>query len=686
MMSMISGLPSSLVFALPEGGQIVAGQGSIHQHTPQELHIHQDTGNLIINWQGFNIGGSESVQFIQPGIDSVVLNRVVGVDPSLILGRLSANGQIFISNPSGVIFGPGSQVNVHGLLATTLGISDTDFLNKNYNFSQDPVKGLASVLNEGAINASYAGFLAPSVINRGTIVANLGSVALASGKAATLDFIGDDLINFTITEEVTGTATDAAGNILDHNINNEGLIRADGGQVTLSVRRAGEIIKSVVNQEGVIEARTVVERGGRIFLFGGDNGIVSVAGTLDASGGDSGEKGGTIHVTGEKAGLFETAKLDASGDFGGGEILIGGDRQGQGDLPNAEATFVGANVSVNADAITQGDGGKVIVFAEDSSKIFGSLSARGGSLSGNGGFIETSGKQYLEISKTPEFGAPNGLGGEWLIDPYDLEIVSGNSASGVSSASPFDSFGSVATLGVDLISDALTSGDVTITTGTTGPDQGIITWNAALNFTGSANSSLSVTADNTITLNENITTQGSITVKAPTINLNTANILSNNNAITVTTDDFSSSDSFQTSTVNSGLASTTLLPFTTANGLDIGTGPGILGSTIDPPDNFLTASTLIFGDSSTGPITVDNIQILFIDVIINSGSTVTFTGTASTFKKLTINATGGFTNTNGSIFNNAIVSLQNSTAFDQGTNVGSYAADFLETGSAEGGC
>ena len=139
-------------------------------------------------------------------------------------------------------------MDVHGLLATTLDISDQDFIDRTYNFFQDPGRSLASILNEGAINASYVGLLAPSVINRGTIVANLGSVALASGRAATLDFIGDDLINFAITEEIEGTATDADGNILDHNISNEGLIRADGGLVTLSVRRAGEIVKSVVNR------------------------------------------------------------------------------------------------------------------------------------------------------------------------------------------------------------------------------------------------------------------------------------------------------------------------------------------------------------------------------------------------------------------------------------------------------
>jgi len=664
MVCMISGVgfPVSLVIALPQDGNIVGGQGNIHQHTPQNLHIHQDTSNLIINWQGFSIGAAESVRFIQPSTNSVALNRVVGTDPSRIAGRLSANGQIFISNPSGVIFLPGSQVDVHGLLATTLDITDQDFLNRTYRFTQNPNRNLASILNEGTINASYVGLLAPSVVNRGTIVANLGSVALASGKAATLDFIGDNLINFTITEEVEGTGTDADGNVLDYNISNEGLIRADGGVVTLSVRRAGEIVKAVINQEGIIEARSVVNKEGRIFLSGGDNGIVGVTGTLDASGKGAGEKGGTIHVTGEKVGLFDTAKLDASGDVGGGEILVGGDRLGEGELQNAKATFIGEDVSINADAITEGDGGKVIVFAEDSAKIYGDLSARGGSISGNGGFIETSGKQYFEIFKAPDIGAPNGLGGEWLIDPFNLEVVLGGASLNITTTTDVNgnqfftsNTNNLATLGVGLISTALGQGNVTILTGAGGvPGDGDITWTAPLNFGGPGNNSLTLIANRFIILNAditiqgtmfftagqsisanntNLTSQGVMFFTAPSITLDNANLNSNNSNIIVRTDNLNSLNDFQFSSVNSGTAITALIPFTPANGLAIGTGSGILSSNVDF-STFLTASTLQLGVLNTGPITVNDASIDSLPVSIFSGSSVTFTGIPSTFDTL----------------------------------------------------
>ena len=118
---------------------------------------------------------------------------------SKILGKLSANGQVFLSNPSGIIFGNGAKVNVGGLLATTLGITNKDFLSGNYKFVQDPTKSFAEIINNAQIiSKSYAGLLAPRIDNRGNIVASLGSVALSSGKAATLDFSGDGLINFSM--------------------------------------------------------------------------------------------------------------------------------------------------------------------------------------------------------------------------------------------------------------------------------------------------------------------------------------------------------------------------------------------------------------------------------------------------------------------------------------------------------
>ncbi len=667
-----------MVQALPEGGQIVGGaaNGTINQPTPQDLTINQNNNNLIINWQGFNIGGSESVQFFQPGIDSVALNRVVGADPSRIAGRLTANGQVFISNPSGVIFLPGSQVDVHGLLATTLSISDQDFLDRNYRFFQDPTRSLASILNEGAINGSYVGLLAPSVTNRGSIIANLGSVALGSGKAATLDFIGDDLINFAITEPVEGTATDAEGNVIDSNISNEGLIRADGGQVSLSVKRAGEIIKNVINQEGMIEARTVVEKEGRIYLSGGESGIVNISGNLDASGRDEGEKGGTVQVTGEKVGLFEDALVDVSGDKGGGTALIGGDFQGQGEIPAAFATFIGKNSSIAADAITSGDGGTIIVWADDTAKIHGNLSARGGSESGDGGFIETSGLVSFEILNAADVSAPNGNGGEWLIDPGNIGIVSGSGSFSIGNTNPFISSGN-ASLGVNLIVGALTGGaNVTVQTGLTGSGAGNISLLTTLDYNGTGSNRLTFRAINDITLFQSIldTNTSSSSIDSLRISLLADTDLSGSgdvivgSGVTVNTEggllSIQANDVNLAGNLNSGDGPTSI---SVLAGADIGIGGPVLVGTGDtlnicaglPCGMSITGEELSHINANTLEIGTDGFTTLSADVYVDgvsaansnnigtlriisgfSDDSITFLNNPSTFNRLTARANG----------------------------------------------
>jgi filamentous hemagglutinin family protein len=500
---LMGGFPT-LVFALPQDGEIVSGQGSITA-SGNDMVVHQSSDKLIANWQSFNIGNGESVEFKQPSASSIALNNVIGLSPSVILGSLKSNGQVFLSNGSGVIFGQGAQVNVGGLLATTLGITNEDFLAGDYNFTQDASRPLSSVINRGLIEASYVGLLAPGVENTGTIVANLGSVNMASGKAASLDFVGDGLINFAITEAVDGDVLDDEGNVIDHRVKNAGLIQADGGRVVLSAKDAGNIIQNVVNNEGVIEAHSAVERNGEIFLMSGDSGVVANSGTLDASGKESGQTGGTVHMVGEKVGVFGAGVVDVSGNAGGGTALIGGDVQGGGDVQTATNTYVSEDAIITADAIENGDGGKVVVWADDTTRIYGSVSATGGALSGDGGFVETSGKNYLQITRAADVSSAFGLGGEWLIDPRDISIEAGNGNTNINSSNPFVSTGDSSILGVDLIVAALMAGtNVTISTGSDGTEAGDITLNADLDFNGTGTSTLSLIAHNDIILNNSI--------------------------------------------------------------------------------------------------------------------------------------------------------------------------------------
>ena len=147
------------------------------------LHIHQASHKAIINWRGFSINADELVRFLQPSASAIALNRVTGGDPSIILGQLIANGRIFLINPNGIVFGPGARVDVGGLLATTLNMTDADFLAGRYIFQQAGAN-LGSVINQGTITAAPGGFVAlsaPGVLNAGTITVHLGTVHLSSG-------------------------------------------------------------------------------------------------------------------------------------------------------------------------------------------------------------------------------------------------------------------------------------------------------------------------------------------------------------------------------------------------------------------------------------------------------------------------------------------------------------------------
>ncbi|MGV7220011.1 MAG: filamentous hemagglutinin N-terminal domain-containing protein [Nitrospinales bacterium] len=306
------GCISSLALALPSGENVSGGSATFSRTDPTyDLLINQGSSKVIINWDNFDINPGESVHFSQ-SVSDMALNKIGGNHPTSIFGSLSGGGQIWIVNPNGVFFGPGATVDAHGIFASTLDISEQDFLDGHYNFSPVDGKSLTSIINEGIFNVTgYVGLLAPTVINRGRIiVANLGSVALGSAKAATVDFTGDGLINFVLTEGVDAVVFDHKGNVVESGVTNSetgtisdtGFIQANGGQVSLTAKDAGGVIRSVVNNEGVIEANTVVEKEGKIILSGSS--LVKSSGRLSASGDDEGEKAGTIEIYGENVELL----------------------------------------------------------------------------------------------------------------------------------------------------------------------------------------------------------------------------------------------------------------------------------------------------------------------------------------------------------------------------------------------
>lgn len=315
--------------AQPVGGVVVEGIADIQQSTGLTT-INQSTQNTVINWQSFNILQGQTVQFVQPNTSSVALNRIVGSDASSIFGTLSANGQVFLVNPNGILFAPGASVNVGGLVASTLNISDSDFMAGNYRFSGT---SNAAVDNQGNISANggYVALLGANVSNQGVIQANMGTIVLAAGDEVTLDVAGDGLLSVTVDK--------GAVNAL---IENGGLIRANGGKVFLTASVAGNLLQTVVNNTGVIEAQTLNNVSGVIQLLADmQSGMVNVGGTLDASAPNGGD-GGFIEASAAYVKIQPEAQITTAAPTGiTGMFLI-----------DPEDFIIGGNASDNISGAT----------------------------------------------------------------------------------------------------------------------------------------------------------------------------------------------------------------------------------------------------------------------------------------------------------------------------------------------
>ncbi len=321
---------------LPTGGKVVAGQASIAQSSQAgaRLDINQSSNRAAIDWQTFNVGSKAQVNFNQPGSQSVTLNRVLDTQASQIYGRITANGQVFLTNPNGVYFGPSASVDVGGLAATTHSISNADFMAGKATFARNGAAG--TVVNQGNLNASIGGYialLAPEVRNEGVIVAHAGTVALAAGEAITLNISGaNTLAGISVTPAQINTL-----------VENKHAIFAPGGLVILSAQAAGQLQGGVVKNSGAIEASGISQRAGRIVLDASHTLTQTSTGLVDVSGSTGGSLvlkadydinlGGSVRaVAAEGAGgsvaviargaVAVQALVDVSGAARGGSVQI----------------------------------------------------------------------------------------------------------------------------------------------------------------------------------------------------------------------------------------------------------------------------------------------------------------------------------------------------------------------------
>ena len=438
---------------LPSGGSVVRGQAAISQ-SGSHMQVQQATKNAVVNWGDFSIGKGASVHFENGS--GATLNRVTGSLPSAIDGRLSATGALYLVNRNGVIVGREGVINAAGFMATTLDVHDDAFMaGQGLRFFGD---SRAGIINLGSIRADSGNvaLVAHSVRNAGTLRAAQGSVDLLAGQEVFLAAPDAPALLIGL-----GAAAEA-GTTTDNGVANTGLIEA--AQARLQAAH-GNLYALAINQDGVVRATGVSHQDGRIVLTA---------------------EGGTVRQNGS------LSAHDADG--AGGEILVGGSYQGKGDaaVPNASHTIVTANARMDASATAaQGDGGRVIVWADDSTAFAGRIAARGGDQGGDGGFAEVSGKRTLDFRPDApiDLSAPRGQTGTVLLDPDEMTVV--------------DTVTGANQIAAAAVEAGLASADYIINTSSFDPASGSgdinvqsdIAWNSANTLTLQAGNAITIDAD-----------------------------------------------------------------------------------------------------------------------------------------------------------------------------------------------
>ena len=599
------------VYALPQDPRVENGNVSVDTPNSSTMNI-TASDKAIVNFVSFNIAQNETVNFIQPSANASCLSRVTGPDPSVIAGSLSANGILLLINTNGINFTPTANVQVNTLVASTLDISNTNFINGNYELMRNQNSNYSQILNEGTISGANIALIGSAVENRGIITASAGTVHLSAGDKTVVTFDSRGFINVEVTEATSGMVIDKDGNTVKDAIRNSGTIQAH--QVFMTARTAQDIFEHAVNNTGIIRATKLVNENGIIKVvaegapvkmagtieadsimieapsqsveldgsilenitalspnvtiyqntpnmhidnmmtldnlttiegdnlkvtylkdsnvtlktdglldtnpavilsaptltliatqFGtannslnvnaanlniqkttGDINIVQSTGigtsilicgppdggfgsilynsdtnlTLDAQNGSISEskgvsisaqnltltasqnidisgtlKGNSVYLLGNQVKLTG-AQIDVSGVSGGGTVLIGGDFQGKGAVTNAANTYVSRDSYIYADATGLGNGGRVIVWSDESTLYYGHISARGGPEGGNGGFVQVSGAKYLTFNGFVDAAAPVGNRGTFILAPYGTSGYAASLATDLTDYAP----------------------------------------------------------------------------------------------------------------------------------------------------------------------------------------------------------------------------------------------------------
>jgi hypothetical protein len=507
---------------LPTQGQVVSGNITIGE-TLNQMNIHQSTSHGIIDWSTFSIGKDNAVNFYQPH-GGATLNRVTGSFQSYLQGQLNATGSVYLINPNGIVVGSDGKIKVgQDIYLSTMDITNEAFLRgTNPEFIN---RSTGNLINLGQIQSGRDTFLIGTTVhNQGRIQAGR-TAGIAAGGAQAEIIIQDNPKNNAPRVQIRKKGISIGSPIgIDH----QGIIEAANAEIlsagdiygtAINLGPTGEVIVRGNANEPIARA-TLASEGGEIRVAGkirahnadGSGGKVSIHSgrgstatpsqtliTADIDTHSSTTQGGYIEILGDHVAVYEKATLNASGAAGGGEILIGGDLQGSNpEIQNAQATFIGQETLIRANAIESGDGGKIIIWSDQATRMYGELSAEGGRQYGDGGFIEVSSKGSTLETEThirASAKAYNGQAGTFLLDPPDLTI-STSANNNVTSGPTFTATGTGANVNYTAITLLLNNGtSVVLTTGTSGPGNGDIIFSnsGVLNFSGN-NTTLTLNA------------------------------------------------------------------------------------------------------------------------------------------------------------------------------------------------
>ncbi|MBD1809276.1 CHAT domain-containing protein [Microcoleus sp. FACHB-SPT15] len=389
-----------------------------------------DSANLFHSFQQFELDSGQIANFLSKPEIINILGRVVGGDASIINGLIQVSGgnsNLFLMNPAGIVFGQNATLNVPAnftaTTATGIGFSGNNWFNA---FGENDYQNLINTPTQFAFDLSQPGSIITvgnlavlaqqNLTLLGGIVINTGQLAAPSGTITLTAVPGENLVRISQPGHLLSLEIEAP--------------RDNAGQLPITPLDLPTLLTGVA---GSVETELSVLLGAVQLTNSGttiptEAGTVIVSGRLDTSNSTDGQMGGEVNVLGNKVGLLG-ADIDAAGTLGGGTVRIGGEYQGNGTVPNASRTVVSSDSVINADGLLNGDGGRIILWANEITGFSGNISARGGLNSGDGGFVEVSGKQNLLFQGAVDLSAANGSFGTLLLDPTNITIINGTGST-----------------------------------------------------------------------------------------------------------------------------------------------------------------------------------------------------------------------------------------------------------------